>query len=152
MIYAEKLTFGFDERNLLDEVSFTLEKDRHCALIGSNGAGKTTLTNLIRSPEEYAYTGTLRLDGVGRMGYVSQFEKAEKERDVTVFEFLAEDFVTLQKEMATLLLPAPYCHPLASSSSIDQTHTPYSIGANRYLSCLFFLHGIVCACGSLFAE
>ena len=34
----------------------------------------------------------------GRVGYVSQYEKEEKDRDITVFEFLSEDFVRIQKE------------------------------------------------------
>ena len=48
MITAEKLTFGFDSTLLFRNISFTLEENCHCALIGSNGTGKTTLTNLIR--------------------------------------------------------------------------------------------------------
>ena len=48
MINAEKLTFGFDSTLLFQNISFTLEENCHCALIGSNGTGKTTLTNLIR--------------------------------------------------------------------------------------------------------
>ena len=53
MITAEKLTFGFDSTPLFQNVSFTLEENCHCAMIGSNGTGKTTLMNLIRNPEEY---------------------------------------------------------------------------------------------------
>ena len=73
MINAEKLTFGFDSKPLFENIAFTLDKNCHCALIGSNGTGKTTLTNLIRTPEQYTYEGKLRSDGVGRSGYVSQF-------------------------------------------------------------------------------
>ena len=43
MIYAEKLTFGFDSTLLFQKISFTLEDNCHCALIGSNGTGKTWL-------------------------------------------------------------------------------------------------------------
>ena len=52
MINAEKLTFGFDSNLLFQNISFTLEENCHCALIGSNGSGKTTLTNLIRLRHE----------------------------------------------------------------------------------------------------
>ena len=50
-------------------------------------------------PDAYLYEGKITRKIDGRIGYVSQFEKAEKERDITVFDFLAEDFVQLQKEM-----------------------------------------------------
>ena len=51
MINAEKLTFGFSSTLLFQNISFHLEENCHCALIGSNGTGKTTLMNLIRDPE-----------------------------------------------------------------------------------------------------
>ena len=47
MITAEKLTFGYNSTLLLQGVSFHLEENFHCAMIGSNGTGKTTLMNLI---------------------------------------------------------------------------------------------------------
>ena len=57
MIKAEKLTFGFNSTLLFQNISFTLEENRHCALIGSNGTGKTTLVNLIREPGQYVFDG-----------------------------------------------------------------------------------------------
>ena len=71
MITAEKLTFGFDSTLLFQKISFTLEENCHCALIGSNGTGKTTLTNLIQEPEHYLFDGKLLREGAGRIGYVS---------------------------------------------------------------------------------
>ena len=47
MIKAEKLTFGFQSAFLFQNISFSLEENRHCALIGSNGTGKTTLIEMI---------------------------------------------------------------------------------------------------------
>ena len=97
MINAEKLTFGFDSTPLLNEISFSLEKDCHCALIGSNGTGKTTLTNLIRNREQYTYEGKLLFDGVGRIGYVSQFVNRDDNQSVTVYDYLCEDFLKLEQ-------------------------------------------------------
>ena len=61
MIKAEKLTFGFNGTYLFENISFTLEENCHCALIGSNGTGKTTLMNLIREPGSYIFDGKLAL-------------------------------------------------------------------------------------------
>lgn len=99
MITVEKLSYSFPEKDLYKEVSFTLEDGQHAVLIGSNGTGKTTLIHMLMDPDEYLYDGKIKRDIEGRVGYVSQFEKEEKERDLTVFEFLAEDFVKLQKDM-----------------------------------------------------
>ena len=59
MIKAEKLTFGFSSTILFQSISFQLEENCHCALIGSNGTGKTTLMNLIREPDRYIFDGKL---------------------------------------------------------------------------------------------
>ncbi len=99
MIKVEKLSYSFPAKDLYNEVSFSLEEGQHAVLIGSNGTGKTTLVQLLMNPDDFLYDGKITREISGRIGYVSQFEKAEKERDITVFEFLAEDFVTLQKEM-----------------------------------------------------
>ena len=39
MINPENLTFGFNSTPLFQDISFTLEENCHCALIGSNGTG-----------------------------------------------------------------------------------------------------------------
>ncbi|MBQ9853016.1 MAG: ABC-F family ATP-binding cassette domain-containing protein [Ruminiclostridium sp.] len=97
MIRAENLSFGFADKDLYHTISFTLEAGRHCALIGSNGTGKTTLADLIRRPENYLFDGTLETEGVGRIGFVSQFASREKDQEVTVFQYLSGDFLRLQE-------------------------------------------------------
>ena len=99
MIKAEKLTFGFSSNDLFRDISFQLEENGHCALIGSNGTGKTTLINLIREPEHFLFDGKLILDGAGRIGYVSQFALREGDQAVTVFDYLCQDFLSLEQEI-----------------------------------------------------
>ena len=104
MINAEKLTFGFNSTLLFQNISFTLEENCHCALIGSNGTGKTTLMNLIRDPEQYIFDGKLKLDGIGRIGYVSQFAIREGDQSVTVYDYLRQDFVRLEQDINDVCL------------------------------------------------
>ncbi len=98
MIKAEKLSYGFPDIKLYDEITFSLEEGKHCALIGSNGTGKTTLAELIRNPEKFLFDGKLFRENVGRVGYVSQFASREKGQDISVFEYLSGDFLHLQAE------------------------------------------------------
>ncbi len=98
MIKVEKLSYAFPEKDLYKDVSFTIEDGQHVVLIGSNGTGKTTLVDILLDDEKYLYDGKITRDVDGRVGYVSQYEKDEKDREITVFDFLAEDFVRLQKE------------------------------------------------------
>ncbi len=104
MINAEKLTFGFSSTLLFQKISFHLEENCHCALIGSNGTGKTTLMNLIRDPERYTFDGKLKLDGVGRIGYVSQFAIREGDQSVSVYDYLCQDFLALEQAIGDVCL------------------------------------------------
>lgn len=99
MIKAENLSFGFPQKDLYHRISFTLEDNCHCVLIGSNGTGKTTLVDLIRRPDSYLFDGTLTREGVGRMGYVSQFAARDKEQSAPVYEDLCRDFLDLQERI-----------------------------------------------------
>lgn len=99
MIKVEKLSYSFPTKDLYNKVSFSIEDNQHAVLIGSNGTGKTTLVQILMNPDEFLYEGKVKNNIEGRIGYVSQIEKADKQRDITVFDFLAEDFVQLQTEM-----------------------------------------------------
>ena len=99
MIRAEKLSYGFPQKDLYDKISFTLEEGRHCAVIGSNGSGKTTLAELIREPEKFTFDGTLTRENVGRIGYVTQFAVRDKDQSVTVTDYLMEDFEAIRREI-----------------------------------------------------
>ena len=104
MIHAEKLTFGFNSTLLFQNISFTLEENCHCALIGSNGTGKTTLTNLIREPDQFVFDGKLKREGAGRIGYVSQFAIREGDQSVTVYDYLCQDFLALEQAIGDICL------------------------------------------------
>ena len=119
MIKAEKLSFGFNSTPLFQDISFTLYENCHCALIGSNGSGKTTLTNLIRRGEDYDYQGKIKLEGTGRIGYVSQFAQREGDQSVTVFDYLCRDFAALEEAIAQV------CMQMESSEDMDALMEQY---------------------------
>ena len=41
------VTFAYGEKEVLHDVSFTLEKNRMLALVGPSGGGKSTVANLL---------------------------------------------------------------------------------------------------------
>ena len=119
MITAEKLTFGWGSNLLLQKIGFTLEDNCHCALIGSNGTGKTTLVNLIRHPDRYTFDGRIRLDVVGRIGYVSQFAIREGDQSVTVYDYLCRDFVRLEQAIGEI------CAEMETAADMDEVMERY---------------------------
>ena len=100
MIQVEKLSHGFPAKDLYNEISFTLETGVHCALIGSNGTGKSTLVDMIINPDDYLFDGKIIKDESCRIGYASQFSVRDKLQEYTVFEFLSQRFLNVQKDIA----------------------------------------------------
>ena len=47
MLKITHLTFAFDKKNVLEDISFELKKGETLAVMGSSGYGKTTLLNLV---------------------------------------------------------------------------------------------------------
>ena len=119
MIQVEKLSYGFPDKELYKEVSFTLEDGVHCAFIGSNGTGKTTLVDMMIHPDDYLYDGKIIRDENCRIGYVSQFSKEEKNQDITVFSFLSEVFVKNQEETARV------CELMATAEDLEPVYEEY---------------------------
>ena len=113
MIKVDNLSYSFPQKNLYNNISFTLEDGQHCAFIGTNGSGKSTLIDIIMDPEKYMYDGSLEIDPNCRIGYVRQFQELDKTKEITVFEYLAEDFLKLQNEITAI------CTEMETSSDIE---------------------------------
>ena len=113
MIKVENLSYSFPQKNLYNNISFTLEEGQHCAFIGTNGSGKSTLIDIIMDPEKYMFDGKLEIDPNCRIGYVRQFQEIDKTKEITVFEYLAEDFIKLQNEITAI------CTEMETSSDIE---------------------------------
>lgn len=71
VIEAENLTKGFEDRLLIDDLSFRLPPGGIVGVIGPNGAGKTTTFKMITG-EEQPDGGSIRLGDTVELGYVDQ--------------------------------------------------------------------------------
>ena len=79
VIEAEALVVAAGDKQLLDCVSFALEREEHVALVGPNGSGKTTLLETILGRRE-PQAGTVRLGYGVEAAYFSQQEMELDER------------------------------------------------------------------------
>lgn len=113
MISVENLTYSFPQKELYNKITFTIEEGQHCALIGTSGTGKSTLIDLLMNPDQYLFDGKLELSPNCRIGYVSQFSQLDKTKDITVFEYIAEEYTKLQNEMNAL------CKEMETSTELE---------------------------------
>jgi len=126
MIKIENLSYGFPQKELYLNISFVLEEGQHCAFIGASGCGKSTLTEIIMDPERVMFDGELKIDPYCRIGYVSQFIKLNASEEITVFEYIGEEFIKLQKELHEI------CSEMETSQEIDALLEKYQVALDAF--------------------
>ena len=119
MIKVDNLSYSFPQKDLFNNISFTLEDGEHCAFIGTNGSGKSTLIDIIMDPEKYMFDGKLELEPNCRIGYVSQFSQLDKTKETTVFQYIGEKFIKLQNHITSI------CTEMETSADIDSLLEKY---------------------------
>ncbi len=84
VLETQQLCKGFEDRVLIDHLSFALPPGGIVGVIGANGAGKTTLFRMIAGQEK-PDRGTLQLGETVKLAYVDQSRQA-LDPDKTVWE------------------------------------------------------------------
>ncbi len=126
MIKINNLSYSYPQKDLYNNISFTIEEGQHCAFIGSSGSGKSTLIDMIIEPEKYMFDGELEVDSSLKIGYVSQFAKFDKTKKTTVFEFIGEEFIKLQNEITSI------CTEMETSSDIETLLEKYQYALDAF--------------------
>jgi sulfate-transporting ATPase len=88
VIEANHISKGFDERLLIDDLSFNLPRGGIIGIIGPNGAGKTTLFRMLVG-EEQPDSGELRLGETVEVAYVDQ-SRDDLDGDKSVWEEVSD--------------------------------------------------------------
>ena len=72
LIQAEKITFGYTDKPLFKQASFSVNEGDRIGLVGDNGAGKSTLFKCLLGIEK-PYEGQIVISrNVDKIGYVYQ--------------------------------------------------------------------------------
>ncbi len=97
VIQADDVTKAFDDKLLMDDLSFKLPPGGIVGVIGPNGAGKTTLFKMITQAEK-PDDGSLRIGDTVKLGYVDQSRDSLAD-DKTVWQEISGglDILTLGK-------------------------------------------------------
>jgi ATP-binding cassette ChvD family protein len=88
VIEAAHLTKGFDERLLMDDLSFSLPRNGIVGVIGPNGVGKTTLFKMIVG-EEKPDSGEIKVGETVKISYVDQ-GRGGLDGDKTLWEVVSD--------------------------------------------------------------
>ncbi len=126
MIKAENFSYSFPQKDLYDNISFSLEEGQHCAFIGTSGSGKSTLVNILMNPDNYMYDGSLEIAPNSRIGYVSQFSQLDSDTPLTVFEYIGEKFIHFQKEIASI------CTEMETATDLEPLLEQYQLVLDAY--------------------
>jgi ATP-binding cassette, subfamily F, member 3 len=126
MIKVDNLSYSFPQKDLYENISFTLEDGQHCAFIGTSGSGKSTLADILMNPEKYLYDGKLEIEPNCRIGYLSQFSQLDKTNETTVFEYVGSDFIRLQNELNSI------CAKMETSPNVDASLEEYQQALDEF--------------------
>ena len=88
VVEADNLCKGYDDRALIDNLSFKLPPGGIVGIVGPNGAGKTTLFRMIAGIEQ-ADSGNLKLGETVQLAYVDQM-RDDLDAKKTVWEEISD--------------------------------------------------------------
>lgn len=105
-IKITNLNFKYDEKQVIDNLSYTFEKNKSYALVGTSGSGKTTLLNLL-SGRSNDYEGQISYNNTDlkELSLDSLFEKSSfVEQNVFVFDDSIINNITMYSNVDEELL------------------------------------------------
>ncbi len=88
-VTLEKVSKGFEDKQLFKDFSFTVEAGERVAIIGPNGIGKTTLLRTLVG-ELAPDSGNVKWTDSAETGYYAQDHAHDFETDETLFEWMGQ--------------------------------------------------------------
>ena len=94
VVEVEHLSKGFGDRELFEDVSFSLPRNGIVGVLGPNGVGKTTLFKMIAG-EDTPDSGKIRIGETVRLSYVDQL-RSGIDPDKTVWQAISDGEATIR--------------------------------------------------------
>ena len=128
VVSAKHIQKGYDEKLLVDDLSFELPRGGIVGIIGANGAGKTTLFKMI-SGAENPDSGEMQLGESVKVAYVDQSRDA-LDPDKTIYQEISEGAEVLELGKRTMNARA-YCSSFNFKGSDQQKKVGTLSGGER---------------------
>lgn len=97
ILEVENLSVEYDNSNILDNITFTINKGDYLNIIGPNGSGKTTLVEIISGLNK-SYTGSYTFNN-SKIGYLPQKLTVKKNFPITVKEVIYSGIINVDKNI-----------------------------------------------------
>lgn len=102
VLKAQNLSKQFDERVLLNKVSFDIHRGNKCAIIGPNGIGKSTLLKIILN-ELNADHGEFEWSDTVQVGYFAQDYRTHLSPGKTIWEWMNDNVAAPSQDIRRTL-------------------------------------------------
>jgi ATP-binding cassette, subfamily B, bacterial MsbA len=104
LVEFKNVCFGYSEKPVLTDISFTIEKGKTIALVGPSGVGKSTIADLL--PRFYDVTsGSICIDGKDIRGYTMESLRSQMSfvtQDIILFNDTIFNNIALGKPNASM--------------------------------------------------
>ena len=130
ILSCQNITKAFNEKMILNQVSFHIEDYDKAAIVGINGAGKSTLLNIITGRLS-ADEGLVTLSKGKTIGYLEQHQ------DVTSPRTIYEELLSVKQHLLTLeekIRETEKAMKLAKDEELEQLLSSYSLLTHQYES------------------
>lgn len=87
MLELNNINYLINDKIILENLSFNIEKGDSVVIIGPNGSGKSTLLKIILGIND-KYTGKIKLNSSANIGYVPQIKSFDKNFPATAIELV----------------------------------------------------------------
>lgn len=102
VIKVDQLHKKFDERVLLKDVSFTIQRGDKCAIVGPNGIGKSTLLKIVLK-ELMADEGHFEWSDTVSVGYFAQDYRTQLNPEQTIWQWMEDHIAAPAQEIRKVL-------------------------------------------------
>jgi ATPase subunit of ABC transporter with duplicated ATPase domains len=102
VVKVESLYKKYDERVLLKDTSFEINRGDKCAIIGPNGIGKSTLLKILLS-EVKADQGEFEWSDTVQVGYFAQDYRTQLDPEQTIWQWMQDNVVAPAQDMRKAL-------------------------------------------------
>ena len=104
LVEFKNVCFGYSDRTVVTDISFTIEKGKTIALVGPSGVGKSTIADLL--PRFYDVTsGSISIDGKDIRGYTMESLRSQMSfvtQDIILFNDTIFNNIALGKPDASI--------------------------------------------------